>query len=208
MSPRSEASSPQDPARALDALAAQLREEGTVISGHVRESSAEPALGLLVAAGPRAVGAPAEYAVLVEAIREGYLLHYAESRLVRGADSDLKLLAGDYLYARGLERLAGLGDVEAVREFSDLISLCAQLHAEPAGAGAAPALWLGSLVAVAAGPSEDHERAKAMLREGVPGGAAALRGACHTRASEVGLGARLAVAAESIDSAAETPTRG
>ena len=33
-----------------------------------------------------------------------------------GADPDLRLLAGDYLYALGLERLAGLGDLPAVRE--------------------------------------------------------------------------------------------
>ncbi len=51
--------------------------------------------------------------------------------MVDGADDDLALLAGDYLYARGLERLAALGDLEAVRELSDLISLVAQLHAEP-----------------------------------------------------------------------------
>ena len=45
-----------------------------------------------------------------------------------GADADLALLAGDYLYALGLERLAALGDLEAVRELSDLISLSAQLN--------------------------------------------------------------------------------
>ena len=47
---------------------------------------------------------------------------------MRGADADLRLLAGDYLYALGLERLAALGDLEAVRELSDLISLSAQVH--------------------------------------------------------------------------------
>ena len=42
-------------------------------------SDEEPALGALAAAGPRAAEAPDEYMLLVEAIREGYLLHY-ESR--------------------------------------------------------------------------------------------------------------------------------
>ena len=42
---------------------------------------------------------------MVEAVREGYLLHYGEPRLLVGADADLALLAGDYLYALGLERL-------------------------------------------------------------------------------------------------------
>ena len=44
------------------------------------------ALGLLAAAGPRAAAAPGEYAQLIESIREGYLLHYAEPRLIAGAD--------------------------------------------------------------------------------------------------------------------------
>src|SRR5215211_2547187 len=117
-------------------------------------------------------GAPSEYAVLFESIREGYLLHYARPRVVNGADEDLALLAGDYLYARGLERLAALGDLEAVRELSDLISLVAQLHAgdaEPAGAqDGAPALWLASAVTVAAGPPPRHDKAKAALRQGRP----------------------------------------
>ena len=46
-------------------------------------------------------------------------------------DADLRLLAGDTLYAQGLEQLADLGDLEAVSELADLISLCA--WAEAAG---------------------------------------------------------------------------
>jgi hypothetical protein len=83
-----------------------------------------------------------------------------------GTDPDLALLAGDYLYALGLRRLATLGDLESVRELSDLISLSAQLHARPdADARRADALWLSSVVAVAAGSSRGHERAKAAVRE-------------------------------------------
>ena len=51
-------------------------------------------------------------------------------RLVAGDDGDLALLAGDYLYALGLERLAALGDLEAVRALGDVISRVAQAHAE------------------------------------------------------------------------------
>ena len=58
----------------------------------------------------RAAAAPGEYALVVEAVREGYLLHYGEPRLLAGHDADLALLAGDYLYALGLDRLAALGD--------------------------------------------------------------------------------------------------
>jgi hypothetical protein len=119
-----------DPAAVLRSLAAQLREEDTPVSPHVIDPGEEPSLGSLVAAGPRAAAAPAEYAFVIEAVREGYLLHYGAPRLLAGHDPDLALLAGDYLYALGIERLAALGDTAAVHVLADLISACAQLHAE------------------------------------------------------------------------------
>jgi hypothetical protein len=128
------------PADALRDLAAQLRAEDTPISPHVVEPATAPELGAIAAAGPRAAAAPEEYALVVEAVREGYLLHYGEPRLLAGHDADLGLLAGDYLYALGLDRLAALGDTEAVEILSDLISACAQLHTE-GRADQVPALW-------------------------------------------------------------------
>ena len=101
-------------ARTPAGLADQLRAEDTPISPHVVDPAEPPALGALAAAGPRAAAAPGEYALVVEAVREGYLLHYGEPRLLAGHDPDLALLAGDYLYALGLERLAALGDLDAV----------------------------------------------------------------------------------------------
>lgn len=129
-----------EPAGALLALAALLREEETPISPHVVEPSEPPRLGLLTAAGPAAAADPAEYALVVEAVREGYLLHYGEPRLLAGQDGDLALLAGDYLYALGLDRLAALGDDRAVALLSELISNCARLHAEDRAASVPP-LW-------------------------------------------------------------------
>jgi len=119
-----------EPRQALQALADQLRSEDTPIADHVIDPVASPALGQLAAAGPRAATAPGEYALVVESVREGYLLHYGEPRLMAGHDADLALLAGDYLYALGLDRLAALGDTEAVAVLSELIARCAQLHAE------------------------------------------------------------------------------
>jgi hypothetical protein len=129
-----------DPSDALRLLAAQLRAEDTPISAHVVEPVAEPELGLLVASGPRAASNPAEHALVVEAVREGYLLHYGEPRLLAGHDPDLALLAGDYLYALGLDRLATLGDAAAVAVLSNLIGNCARLHAERR-ADPIPDLW-------------------------------------------------------------------
>jgi hypothetical protein len=137
-----------DPAAALQALAAQLRAEDTPISPHVVDPAAAAELGSLAAAGPRAAAAAAEYAFVVEAVREGYLLHYEEPRLLAGHDADLALLAGDYLYAVGLDRLAALGDTFAVGILADLISHCARLHAERQ-TDAIPELWRTAARAIA-----------------------------------------------------------
>jgi hypothetical protein len=193
----------EDPAEALNALAIQLRDEGSVISPHVVDpGEASAALGLLAAAGPRTAGAPFEYAVLVESIREGYLLHYSKPRLVNGADDDLALLAGDYIYACGLERLAALGDLEAVRELSDLISLAAQLHAANRTSNYAEegsrALWLASVTAVAAGPGPAHGEAKSAVRRGEPGAATALWESARQVARSAGLDDALERTAEAI----------
>lgn len=87
---------------------------------------------------------------VLEAVYEGYLLHYGSSRVFDGMDPDLRLLAGDALYALGLARLAESGDLPAVAELSDLISRSAQAHAESRGE-AAEALWDASAQALQGG---------------------------------------------------------
>ncbi len=72
------------------------------------------------------------YALGLETIYEGYLLHYGRPRLFAPADSHTALLLGDYLYAHGLVRIAEHGQVEVVADLAALISLCAQLRAEGA----------------------------------------------------------------------------
>jgi hypothetical protein len=70
------------------------------------------------------------YALGLETIYEGYLVHYGRPRLFAPADADTALLVGDYLYAHGLARIAALGELEAVAAFADLISTCAALRAD------------------------------------------------------------------------------
>jgi hypothetical protein len=70
------------------------------------------------------------YALGLETIYEGYLLHYGRPRLFAPKDADTALLLGDYLYAHGLVRIADRGPVEAVADLAALISLCAQLRAD------------------------------------------------------------------------------
>ena len=104
------------------------------------------------ALAPYAVGDPASgrfaevegvRGFVLEAVYEGYLMHYGEPRAFTGMDADLRLLAGDALYALGLSRLAQTGDLEAVAVLSDLISDSAQAQAEGRAADA-EALWEAS----------------------------------------------------------------
>ena len=146
-------------------LAELLREEGGLPATAIADpdSGAVAGHGEAAAAGARAAGHEDEFALLVEAIREGYLLHYGEGRVVRTDDPNLALLAGDRLYALGLARLAELGDLEAVAELADIISLCAQAHAEREPERA-DAVWEAGAAAVGNGSSPDHRTAKAAWR--------------------------------------------
>jgi hypothetical protein len=160
----------------LAELAAAVRASGGLMAEAVREPSADGALGAVAAAGPRADGRETDYALLVEAIVEGYLQHYGTGRVLRPEDPDLALLAGDRLYAMGLARLAEIGDLEAVAELADVISLAAQAHAE-GDAERAAAAWHAGAAAVGHGGGRGLELAKAAARAGEPDAAAALRAA-------------------------------
>jgi hypothetical protein len=126
---------------ALQALADQLRAEDTPISPHVVDPAEPSQLGDQAGGG--------EHALVVEAVREGYLLHHEQPRLLAGHDADLALLAGDYLYALGLDRLAALGDIRAVAILADLISTCARLQAE-GDTTSIPPLWVEAAERLAA----------------------------------------------------------
>jgi hypothetical protein len=194
----------EGPETALQQIAELLRREDTVISSHVVEPSQRPALGPLAASGPRCAADPARYSFIVESIREGFLLHYETPRLLTDHDQDLALLAGDYLYALGLQRLAELRDGDSVRELSDLISICAACQAE-GSAAAIPALWLATAVAVGCGGSEVHQAAKDAARSGRAEAADALLESALQAAAAAGLEAELDRAAESIDLAFPRP---
>jgi len=143
---------------ALHRLAQELREEGGLLAGTVSEDGVQPQPH-----GEAVAGRGEGYPLLVEAIREGYLQHYACGRVVQPEDPDLALLAGDRLYALGLERLAAIGDLDAVAELADVIALCAQAHAEGDPARA-DAVWNAGAAAVAGGPAPDHQAAKRRWR--------------------------------------------
>lgn len=176
-----------------DEALAQLRElvaaEGGELAAALADGPAEEAFGPLVAAADRCREQAEHYALLVESILEGYLVHYARPRLIESDDANLRLLAGDYLYALGLARLAALGDLPAVQELADVIALCAQAHAgpEPPAGGVPEAIWALGAVAVAGGAWEQGESAKRGLREELPGASGAALDEALRRAAELGI---------------------
>ena len=169
--------------RTIQAGAVRLHEalldEGGIVAEVVRAPSGDrPTLegsgpAQLAATGPRARGHEAEYELLLEMILEGSRLHYGEALVVRPEDPDLALLLGDQLYSLGLSRLAALGDLEAVAELADVISLVAQAHADSRPA-LAEAAWEAGAAAVGWGGSPHHAAAKALARSGSPDAARAL----------------------------------
>jgi hypothetical protein len=108
------------------------------------------------------------FAVGLETIYEGYLLHYGRPRLFCADDRDTRILLGDYLYAHGLVRIASLGDVEAVGALAELLSLCAHLRAEGLpGDGEAWAATVSALDGSGGGDDEARGRALALHAERV-----------------------------------------
>jgi hypothetical protein len=105
------------------------------------------------------------FALGLETIYEGYLVHYGQPRLYEPQDGDAALVLGDYLYAQGLARIAALGQVDAVSDLAELISLCAQARADGrSGDGAA---WAATAALLGRGRL-DAARA-ALSRHGDPG---------------------------------------
>ena len=160
--------------RAQGGLLAELAEP----NGLVRSGPPQ-----LAAAGPRTAGRAADYELLLEMIFEGSCLHYGRPRVVRPDDPDLALLLGDQLYALGLSRLAAIGDLDAVAELADVISLVAQAHA--AGDDElADAVWEAGATAIGWGASDALEDAKALAREHDPRAATSLLNAALARRDE------------------------
>jgi hypothetical protein len=101
-----------------------LRISAAELAAHLREPAAgelEPVFSPL---------AEERFALGLETIYEGYAVHYGRPRLYHAQDGDAALVLGDYLYAQGLARIAALGEVEAVSDLAELISLCAQARGD------------------------------------------------------------------------------
>jgi hypothetical protein len=160
-----------------------LREQGGLMASLLAEAQTAGARvpngagpAQIAAAGPRARDRAEEYELLVEAIYEGYLLHYGTPRILRPPEADLGLLAGDQLYALGLARLVALGDLEAVAELADVITLTALAQGEGRGE-LARAVWDAGARAVGWGSCDSHRQAKALVHAREEGALEAMRAA-------------------------------
>jgi hypothetical protein len=171
----------------MRALRDLVAAEGEAIAPALAAEPGSEVFGPLVAAAAGEERDGAEYALVVESVLEGYLLHFGRTRLLDTADADLRLLAGDFMYALGLSRLARLGDLAAVRALADLITLSARHHASRT---AAPellgGLWGLTALAAATGPWSAYDEAIAKARHA---GAAAeeLLAGVSDRAAERGV---------------------
>jgi hypothetical protein len=116
------------------------------------ERDHEPIFSLLLDDGRFALG--------VETIYEGYLLHYGRPRLFAPPDADVALLLGDALLAHGLVRVAATGSVTAVSDLAQLLSLCAQARAD--GLDGDGAAWAATCALLGGGGLDD---ARALLRD-------------------------------------------
>jgi hypothetical protein len=138
----------------LERLRAVLHEEGGLlaerVSGEPAADDGRPDHAAAAAAGPRVADHRDDVELAVAAVREGYELHYGQPRALRIDDPDLALLAGDRLYALGLARLAAVGDLAAIAELADIISLSAQAHAGGDGT-LADAAWEAGAAAIGGG---------------------------------------------------------
>jgi hypothetical protein len=119
--------------------------------------------------------------IAVAAVDEGYRLHYASPRALRIDDPDLRLLAGDRLYALGLAQLAAIGDMAAIAELADVISLSAQAHSS-GDEELAEAAWLAGATAIGWGATPRAAEAKAHAQAGDSDAAKALREAAQAAA--------------------------
>jgi hypothetical protein len=132
-----------------------------------------------------------EHALALETIYEGYLAHFGRSRLFAPADDETALLLGDYLYAHGLVRIADTGDVDAVTDLSELISLCG--HARAEGLRGDGAAWAATAARLGAGGLDEARDSYRELGEW-----AALERIARTAAGDAAVGECLAAHASFV----------
>ena len=163
-----------------EAIVLEASEESRIWRDAVRPNAEREQLAVFSPLGEE------RYALGLETIYEGYLVHYGRPRLFAPPDDDTALLLGDYLYAHGVARISALHDVAAVADLSELISLCSQVRAEEKDDDGP--LWAATAALLGRGTLEEARAALRLHADPQPLDAAA-RAAAGTEAVEAALAA-------------------
>jgi hypothetical protein len=146
-------------ARTLQSIREYIAGDSPVLAeGIAADTGAGAAPGfsdLFVSAINRELPDAGDYCFALEYIYEGYLLHYGASRLFNQGSEDFSLLAGDYMYARGLNHVTAQGDLTSIELLSGLINFCSVVHCEKLDVTLAADAWAITTlrIAVTAGGS-------------------------------------------------------
>ena len=92
------------------------------------------------------------FAVGLETIYEGYLVHHGASRLFAPADQEGAILLGDYLYAAGLVEICRAGELRAVTTLAELIATVSDRRSR--GLTDDSAAWEGAVTALEQMPDQ------------------------------------------------------
>lgn len=150
----------------------------------IADAAPDPVVAL-AASGPRVAEHAGVVAAALTAVRDGARRHYGGHG--GGTDLDLELLQGDARYAEGLSLLASTGDLVAIAELAEVISLTATAHAA-GDAVLADAAWEAGAAGIGWGPTPELVGARARARGGDPAAATALMAAARQITGDVASG--------------------
>jgi len=141
-------------AKTIREIRGQVAADSVLLAERLRtEESLSPEAGFsdlfMEAGGSETAGVDA-YRLGLEYIFEGYLLHYGNSRLLEPDDPNFNLLAGDYMFARGLRAIATLEDLVGVEALAGLVRLCSFIHCEELDPALAMSAWAITTLRLAA----------------------------------------------------------
>ena len=160
--------------KTLAEISRQIAADSVMFAGRLAPAGARARRGVSDLFVEACAGAPAsdDYRFALEYIFEGYLLHFGSSRLLAPDSAQFNLLAGDYMYARGLTHIAALKDAGCVQIMASLISICAHINGvldapgkcTPGGDGESIHAWMIAVLMLARrAAGDDSELARMEL---------------------------------------------
>ena len=141
----------------ISEMRGQVELDSALFGPRLRAATPEPAYSGAFRLACAACAGERQYGLALEYIFEGYLLHYGTSRLLEPGSLEFGLLAGDYMFARGLTQVSSLEDLFSIGVLADLISLCSHLHSREEGQTLALDVWEVATLCIAMRASHGAE---------------------------------------------------